>query len=841
MDSNSNNFTPGGESTISYREILDFIWRLRWWILVSVAAALIIAFFYVRMQPAEYRQSTWMMLNKGGDASPELRVISDLTNSSTSKRIDNEVFILKSPTMMSKVVENLRLNTRYYSFGTPVAGRVNFFNRLFGFKQYEYYGNQPFAASLVFDDSSLDKQSVNSLSLKFRHSSDSTYSVQELKVNGQKIKLETEDYSYGANIDLNGAVFCVSLTKPDDVKSGFKYMCTWTDPYRMGTSLSSRLSADIQKSQRSSYVSGDVVILSITDNIKARARDVLNALVETTNNEARDYSNIVGVRAVEFIDSRLAELSVELGAAESSYQSYRSSQSLVDISSQSQFVLSADQKNKERLDEVVFQIQVLQMVQDCIDQQAPGEYSAIPANVGVSDHGLNSIIANYNTLVNERERMVANSSETNPRVLTINSQLDQQKASIDATVAHLMNVYRTKQVEIRRNITAGKAQLSNMPRQQLQVQQLGRKLDVIEPLYLMLQQKKEETQIAMRSQTDNFRVIETAFGPESPISPKKSQIFLIAFILGLCLPPLVVWLRMMLRTTVETKSDITSRTDTPVIAVIAKKDDKNGSNIISGGRDNCSESFGMLRANLKYLPESQILQVTSSLAGEGKSFVASNLAVSLARLGKKVLIVGLDIRKPMLRNIFKEESIRARGTMVSYLLGKSENPDSLPVESSSVPGLSVIFAGPVPPNPMEVLARCNFEEFFGHFRSKYDYIIVDSAPYLPVNDSSFINPFVDATLYLVRSGFTNLKILDEFKDVTDDPTKPIKNVNIVLNGIDYSSKKYHYGYGKGYGYGYGYGYGHNYGYGYGYGDEGQKRRKGSDANPESDLGPSIDN
>lgn len=836
MDNNSN-ITQNGESSISYREVLDFIWRLRWWILISAVAALALAFLYVRMQTPVYQQSTWVMLNKSDNTSPELRLISDLTNNNTAKRIDNEVFILKSPTMMTKVIEKLGLNSRWFSYGTPVAGRIEALDRVAGIKRQEYYGNSPFTASLVFDDPSLEKQPVKSLALKFRHISDSQYRITELRVNGSKVKVDTVDHAYGVNLKVDSANFCISLTRPDAVKEGKKYMVTWADPYKMGLAMTKRLTAEIQRNQR--QLSGDVVILSMTDNCPGRARDILNTLVETTNNEARDYSNIAGMRALEFIDSRLAELSKELGAAESSYQSYRSSNALVDISSQSQYVLSADQRNKEKLDEIGFQLQVLKMVDDCLKQQAPGEYSSIPANVGVSDPGLNSIISNYNTLVLERERMVANSSETNPRVITINSQLDVQKSSIAATVANLNGVYVAKQREIQRNISAGKAQLSNMPRQELQVQQLSRKLDIIEPLYLMLQQKKEETQITMCSQADNFRVLETAFGSEHPISPKVAQIFLLALILGLCLPPLVVWLRMMLRTTVETKSDITSRTDTPVIAVIAKKDDNSESNIISGGRDNCSESFGMLRANLKYLPESQILQVTSSVPGEGKSFMASNLAVSLARLGKKVLVIGLDIRKPMLRTIFKEESAKAKGTMVSYMLGKTADPDQLPVESEKYPGLSVIFAGPVPPNPMEILARCDFGEFFSHFRSRYDYIIVDSAPYLPVNDSAFINPYVDATLYVVRSGVTNLKILDEFKDVTDDPTKPIKNVNIVLNDIDYSSKKYHYGYGKGYGYGYGYG--HSYGYGYGYGDEGQKRRKGSDANPESDLGPSRDN
>ena len=851
MENNSKQqYNPANDGSISYRDVIDFVWRLRGWIILSVLAALLIAFVYVRMQTPMYQQSTWIMLNKNSEASSELRVIQELTGgNTTAKRIDNEVFILKSPSMMTKVVESLGLNSRYYSYGTPVAARVEALDKYAGFKQQEYYGNQPFAASLVYDDPSLEKQAVTRYSIRFRHVSDTTFLVRKFIVNGQTLPKEKTARAYGSNIVLDGATLCLSLTKPESMKEGRDYMATWTPAHNMAQGLVKRLTADVQKSARSSYNLGDVVILSITDNCPARARDILNTLVLATNLEAHDYSNQAGKRALEFIDGRLAELSSELGNAESTYQTYRSNNALVDISSQSQLALSVDQKNQEKLEEVTFQLQVLQMVKECLQDQSIGSYNSIPANVGVSDPGLNGIISNYNLLVLERERMVANSSETNPRVLTINSQLDVQKGSIEATVDNLMNVYRTKQREVQRNISTGKSRLSNMPTQELKMQQMNRKLDVIEPIYTMLQQKKEETQITMCAQSDNFRVLEPAFGSNAPLTPQKSKIYLLALLLGLCIPPAMVWLRMTLRTTVETKSDITSRTDTPVIATIAHKEGKTEGGIAPGGRDSCSESFGMLRANLKYMPDSKVFQVTSSLPGEGKSFVASNLAVSLSRLGKEVLIIGLDIRKPMLRTIFTEESTRATGTMVGYMLGKTTDLDKLPVQSTKYPGLSVIFAGPVPPNPMELLAKCNLEEILGYYRSRYDYVIIDSAPYLPVADSSFINPFADSTIYVVRSGVTSLKILDEFEEVTDNQSKPIKNVNIVLNDVDYSSSKYHYGYGKGYGYGYGYGYGHKYGYGsdktygygygYGYGESGRRRKKGNPDDKEKDLGQPV--
>ena len=823
------------------REFLDFLWRLRYYIVGCVAFAILVAFVIIRIQTPVYRQSTWIRLNRGDDAASEMALLRDITGSRTGKKVDNEVFILQSPSMMCNVVEKLGLDYKYYSYGAPIAASLDIVDRIFGYKKTDLYKNAPF--ELVLErESAPEAPEISSLEIDFRHKSDKVFEIREFTINGTAIVKYYGEHKYGETFIFDGGNAVINVKNASAMNADRRYNCSWRKPYAVASSMVNSLTVEVQRDKKSyAYNSPDVIAISYSDVNISRAKDVLNTLVAVANNEARDYANIAGMRALDFINTRLEALSQDLLDAESSYQNYRSSSALIDVSSQSNYVLTSDQRNKDRLDEVEFQLQVLQMIQDCMNEQPQGVYASVPANVGVSDPGLNSVITAYNTLVVERERMVANSSENNPRVQTVNTQLDVQKRSIQTSLTNLVRVYENKQQDVRRNISVGKQQLSNIPRQELHIQQLGRKLNVIEPLYLLLQQKKEETQIAISSQADNYRVIEAAFGSTAPISPQQSKIYLIAMLLGLCLPMGLSWLRINLRSTVETKVDIEDNTSVPVLAVISSMEVENRKKISAGsggrsaliaeGRNSCTESFGMLRTNLRYLTGAKVIQVTSSVPGEGKSFVSSNLALSIARLDRKVLLIGMDIRKPALGKIFKKDISNVRGTVVSYLIGKTKNLDDLTVSSGVYPCLDIIFAGPSAPNPLELISNADLKSFFDHFRDKYDYIIVDSAPFLPVVDSLIINTYVDATLFVVRADFTALKVVRQFKDILENPGQPVNNVNIVLNDVNYSALKYQYSYGKGYGYGYGYGYGsrygygRGYGYGYGYGEETSKHSK----------------
>ncbi len=829
---NYSNFNPNQsqqqEEGLQLRDILDLVWRLRVWVAVSAFVALVLGFLYVRMQNPVYQRSTCVMLNNESSSGGELSSLADIMGGGTRKRIDNEMFILKSSSMMQKVVDELELNIRYYHYTMPVADRIRNCRGLFCWKRTEYYKDNPYSLELRVDSLYPSEMQPRSFSIKFKHRGTDTYVIEKLVIDGHKQTLEQSKYQYGQVVALPGCSFELRLDDADEMINRDRYLCTWSTAYNTAKFFAGKLKTEIQSPVKTRQ--SDVLVISLEDDKAGRAGDILNTLLVKVNDEARAYGNITALNTIDFIDQRLLSISRDLADAEKDYKSYQQSNIVVDLTTQSQASIASDRQNQEKLDEVNLQLQLLEMVTEYISSDAPDKFSVIPANIGVSDAGLNSIITSYNTMVAERNRMVANSSESNPRVLNLNTQLSDQKHSIEISIANLVKMYNIRQKELDRALGLGKRELANIPEQQFEVQQLNRRLEIIEPLYLLLQQRREETQIQMYSQMDNFRVIEPANGSVKPISPKSVQIYLLFLILGCCLPLAIVWIRAQLRTTVETKKDIADHVEgASVLAVIPRDPGKGNKLIQRNGRDAVSESFRNLRTNLQYLTGVKVIQVTSSMAGEGKTYVASNLALSIAHVGKRVLLIGMDIRKPRLGSLFSSDNVDRNNTVVGYLIGKCSNLDLLVNHTDESHHLDVIFAGPVPPNPTELLSQGRESDIIEYFRGKYDYIIIDSAPYLPVSDSFIINAYVDATIYAVRANVTPLAMLNDINDAVNSTAKPMKRVSLVLNDLDVTASKYRYGYGYGYGYGRRSGYGYGYGYGgYGYGDNADSEGQNSD-------------
>lgn len=822
MQSNNNYKPQNQDSSVNLRDALDFVWRLRWIIAASAVLALVVAFAYLRMQTPQYQRSTWIMLNKNDGSNIDMNLMSTFSGGRYSKRVDNEATVIKSPSMMCAVVEELGLNRRYYHYCMPIADRARKGRRLFDVKRVEYYRDNPFEM-VESADSLFGKEFwPNSINLTFDNVDGKTFQVKELIVNGNKIEdfNAKEALQYGKEYPIPGGHFALNIKYPEQMIDGDRYVATLSSPWSMALSLVSKLEITTQPS----FIRGDntdVVVASLTDNSQRRADDVLNALVLEVNAAGKDYANTVAYNTIKFLDERLASIAENLNEAELDYQQYQSNNVAIDLASQSQLSMSSDMNYQNQLVEVTTQIKILDMISEYLHQIGPGSYKVIPSNIGISDGGLNSVISTYNSLVAERNRLLANASENNPRVVNLSAQLDESKRGIEVSISNLYKVYRIRENELSSTLASSKRKMSSLPTQRLQIQQLSRKVSVIEPLYMLLQQKREEAQISMCSQVETFRIIEKSYGSSSPVSPLPMRVYLLAFLIGVCVPPAFVLLRTTLRSKVETKEDIKNELGLDVLVMIPQAKDADNSLIFARGHDASSESFRMLRSSLQYMPGSKIFQVTSSIPGEGKSFVSANLAISLAIAGKKVLLIGMDLRKPALHKIFGVPN-PGQHSLVSYMIGKIATPEEAVTHSTEYPGLDLVFAGPVPPNPSELLNAGSQEEFVKALAPAYDYVLIDSAPLLLVTDSTIINKMVDETLVVVRAGYTDLRLLAELNEALENEHGSIKNPKMILNGIDYSLVKYHYGYGRSYSYGYGYGssrakYGYGYGRKYGYG------------------------
>ena len=813
---------PVTDGSVLIRELLDYLWRLRVWIVLAVAVSLIAAFCYLRLSTPVYERTTWMKLNGNENSINAELALPGVADASGNKRMDNEVFILRSPSLMRQVVEQLNLNTRYYQYKVPVGkGKSAFLRKLFAFKKAEFYGNNPFTLRYLPDPNYPEALLPTSVSVDFKHVADSTFRVDELLVDGEKLKLDKTQYAYGDTIRLDGSRLTLSLDLPREMVAGGRYIASWTTPYAAARGLVERLAVSVQGSKSNRT---DVVIASFTDSSPTRAADILNTLVNVSNMDTRKYKEQNTLNVIDFIDGRLREISDQLRDAESGYKDYQSARALVNSDSQTDLTIVSDMSYRDQLTDVRLQLQILNMITAYMDETPQGLYRAVPSNLGITGSTLVEAIKDYNDKIVDRNRMVANSSENNPKVLSVNTELEVSRKNIELSLANLVRVYSLREQELEKVLNRNRSQIAAIPQQQLELQQLSRKLEVIEPLYQLLQQKREENMITMYGEEDSFRVIEPAFGASAPVSPNKRMTYLLALFLGFAICPCIERARAYARSKVETKADVEGVVDAPVLAVLPSSGTKGYSLIPRGGHDPLCESLRMLRTTVQSLEGASVIQVTSSVLGEGKSFVAANLALALAYVGKKVVLVGMDLRKPALPQIFHFEVPDPQCSLVGYLYGRKTSVDEIIVPSGVSHHLDLLPAGQIPQDPNELLAQGKHEALLAELRGRYDYVILDSTPYFPVADSSIINKSVDATLFVVRCDYTSLKLLREIDAAARSKVNPIRNLCIVLNDFNRNARKYRYGYGVGYGSGCGAGYGYGYGYGYGFDKEGSRTK-----------------
>ena len=431
MEEHKNNGTQVQEEegqTISLRDIFEFVWRLRWWIVGCAFVALVAAVFYVRMQTPVYERTSWIMLNRddGSQASGEMSVLAEMTGTRVRKKMDNELFILTSPTLMSKVVDKLELNTRYFAFKLPVGDhKARAFRWMLPKKRVEFYRNSPIELGISTDPLIPTAMLPNGLSLEIKTDKAAEhYSIRKLSINGGEFELDGQ-FNFGDTLSIGHLFISLNTTEFASIEPNRRYLITWSSSFKAAQGLLKGITTAQQGDKKTSYYMNqcDVVKVTMEDTVPERACDVLNTLVIAFNEESKGYNNIASINTIKFIDERLSDLSRELGNAESNVKEYQARHSVVSYDSQASASVSSDMNYQHQLTEVRLQKRILGMIDEYLAENESGEYRVIPANIGVSDAGLNNIIGKYNDLVSERNRLIANSSETNPRVVSMTSSI----------------------------------------------------------------------------------------------------------------------------------------------------------------------------------------------------------------------------------------------------------------------------------------------------------------------------------------------------------------------------------------------------------------------------------
>ena len=786
-DTNLKDLAGNREESIDLRYIVDVIWDLKYWILLSVVTALVAGYIYIRTTTPKYtRTATVLVVNDrmtGGMG--ELQLLSDITGMRANGLVQNEIYILTSRPLMQNVVEDLALNVRYFQVRRFLSDN-------------ELYGSLPMSFSLA---SGSVRNRFPYISMEFEVSADTlSYTIRKLSFissseDAKKPVLKEfkgRTYNFGDAIDLpDNNVVILSRTEGGRPLSPGTYRVTHTSSRKMAKYYASILSAGTTDyKERSS-----VITLSIQDNIPGRADDILDNLIAQYNEDTRKFLSMSTANTLKFIDERLAILESQLGDIETEVRNYKTDNTLVDFMLQSETMIQKGSEYEKQLTQLGIQLQFLDMIAEYMGRE-DNRFNLLPADIGIEDSGLSTMISEYNNVVIERRRLLLGASETNPRIMALTSQIEEMNKAISLSINQLRDAYKLRYDTVLKSAEQDKVKMAEIPTQQLDIAQIERQQLIVEPLYVLLRQKKEEALISLYAQTDNARIVEPADGPDTPSSPQPMMIYLFCFVLGFIAPPGVFFLSGLLKRKVSSIKDVQDRTSLPIIGYIP---DSGTSIVNQGSRDILTETFRAVRSNIGFL-SGKVFQVTSSISGEGKSTVAVNVSMTLAFAGKKVLFIETDLRNGFDYKLFNLK--KNSNGLATYLSGTSSLEDII-VENVGGTSLDVILRGTMPPNPNELLSSDRMQELIDSMREKYDYIILDSAPYIIISDPMVVNRVSDATLYVVRCGVSDLRFLDEINFAA--ATNKLKNISLIINGINPKTKIYgRYG---GYGYGYGYGYG----------------------------------
>lgn len=748
----------------------DYIRRyVRYWYLfpIFIAIALTAAFFYLQVTQPIYSTKTSILIkdeNKGLSGA-QGDILSELSSQfGGNKLVENELEIIKSQTLMEQTIKELNLDVSYTSKD--------------GLRTVNLYKTSPV---------NVKAEVIN----PFGYREPMTIHV----VDSTHFRFNDEDRTFTFNQRFNNAWGAFIVTKGtvseyDEVKIHF------TEVKNLAEDMLRRLSVE-QPNAKST-----VLELTYEDSDVQRSKDVLNKLLDVYVQSSLSDKNSEASNTLKFIENRLGLITGELGDVEKDVESYKTNQGITDISAESQLFLENIKENDSKLNEVNTKISILESVDNYI--QNAGEGAVAPATYMIDDPVLVSLLTKFNELELQRERYARTTSPNNPLLQTINTQLAGTRQSIRENVQNLkrgMAVTKRNLEGINTRFSAG---LRSIPKKEREFVGIKRQQSIKEELYLYLLQKREETALAYASTVTDSRLIDAPISSFHPIKPKKSLIWLGAAAAGFAIPLLLINLLFLLNNTVQRREEIEKVTHSSILGEIGQmKGTVNGipgeeSIIKMTSRSAVAEQFRALRTNLQYLGDGncRVIMLTSSIGGEGKSFVSINLAASLAYSDKRVLLIGLDLRKPTLHDRL---GVPNRIGASNCLIGQGHYEDF--IQSTGVhPKFDVLTSGPIPPNPSELLSNGRLPVLIEELREKYDYILIDSPPYGLVTDSALIAEHVDATLYIVRFNYT---ILDHLKRIGElQRVRRFNNLSVIFNGVNY---------GAGYGYGYGYG-----GYGYGY-------------------------
>ena len=780
-----------------------FKYIIRWpWFIASIIICRACAWIYLKQSTPIYNITASVIIKdekKGGTMGNEFSGLEDLGLLNPSKNIDNEIEILQSKSLIKDVVNELGLYINYWG------------NK--GFKTTDLYGASPILVHYSFKDAETLNAPIQ-LTINYQKNGNLNVNMITDKGNDNEKKINKTFTEFPAVLSSEKGVITFIENQQVPIVEDVNLDITISHPLAIAKGYRSALSIEPTSKTTS------VATISIKNTNKKRGEDFINKLVEMYNRDANDDKNEVAQNTAHFIDERISVINQELGTTEQELENFKRESGLTDLSSDAQLAVAEKSAYEKLCVENGTQLNLIQYLSDYL-KKPENANTTLPVNVGLNDKSLTEQISQYNALILERNRLRRTSSDSNPVIRRLDSNIDDMHASLLTTINSVYKGLLITKADLDRQAGKYAGQISNAPAQERRFVSIQRQQEIKAGLYLMLLQKREENNIALAATANNAKIIDDALADDVPISPNKKIIYLAALVLGFGIPVAIIYILSLLSYRIEGHSDVERLTRVPVIGDVPlnDSDEKYAIAVRENDNDIMAETFRSLRTNLLFMlgdPDKKVILVTSTTSGEGKTFIASNLAVSLALLGKKVVIVGLDIRKPGLNKVF-HISHKERG-ITQYLVAPQSTDLRSMIQSSDLSAnLNILPGGTIPPNPTELLARKSLDDAIELLKKDYDYVVLDTAPIGMVTDTQLIARVADISVYVCRADYTHKNDYQLINELYAN--KRLPGLCTVINGLDMKKKKYgyYYGYGK-YGRYYGYGKKYGYGYGYGYGD-----------------------
>ena len=800
------------EENIDVKELL-FKYLIHWpWFVGAVVACLIAAWVYLYMSTPVYNISATVLIKddkKGGSAG----MLSGLESLgldgmvSSSQNIDNEIEVLRSKTIVKEVVEDLGL---YISYTDEDE-----------FPSRNIYKTSPVQVSLTPQEADLlEEPMIVKMALQPQGSMDVTVKI--------------DDDEYQKHFEKLPAVFPTDkgtlafFLTPDSVLSSKRTLEEATDLEKTTRNITATINRPLTVAKwccknmtiEPTSKTTSVAVISLKNSNVQRGKDFINKLLEMYNINTNNDKNEVAQKTAEFINERISIISKELGSTEKDLESFKRGAGITDLTSDAQIALTGSAEYEKKRVENQTQINLLQDLQKYMQNEG---YEVLPSNIGLQDVNLAAAINRYNDVLVERKRLLRTSTENNPTIINLDTSISAMKENVQVSLDRVLRGLFITKADLDREANRYSRRISEAPGQEREFVSIARQQEIKAGLYLMLLQKREENAITLAATANNAKIIDDAIADDAPVSPRSKITYLIALILGVGIPVGVIYLLELTKFKIEGRADVEKLTSAPIVGDIPLTDEKLGAIAVFENQNNLmSETFRNVRTNLQFMlgNDKKVILVTSTVSGEGKSFISGNLAISLSLLGKKVVIVGLDIRKPGLNKVFNIP--RKEIGITQYLANPEKNLMDLVQLSDVSKNLYILPGGTVPPNPTELLARDGLDKAIETLKKNFDYVILDTAPVGMVTDTLLIGRVADLSVYVCRADYTRKNEYTLINELIDGNKLP--NLCTVINGLDLKKRKYgyYYGYGK---YGKYYGYGKRYGYGYGYGETSDNKEK----------------